>query len=284
MKQNIKLSKKNNENIIKNKFIEFFFKILYQLTFLETSSEQNNLDNFKDNITNVGKRINEEFKEIKKKVENEYSNVYEQLEFIKEDVISGITNETNLCKGEIKQEMKKFRVEQKIANQIEKLKKKLESIEISFYGFCNHQLSEIINLNSINEIRENIEINLGNNQNIRAEKLEKIFLTFLAIGTGLLTLISPVSLIYDLIFFGYPLYTLYKNNSKKIGDIFKGFKDKFEENKKRFLKLFDKKKEEIVGSITQFKEISKEKIIFLKNNNFKTKYNKFIIWIKSTNE
>ena len=40
----------------------------------------------------------------------------------------------------------------------------------------------------------------------------------------------------------------------------------------------------MIGSITQFKEISKEEIIFLQNNNFKTKYNQFIEWIKSTNE
>ncbi len=105
---------------------------------METSSEKNNLENFKNKLINVGNRINEEFKEIEKKVENEYSNVYEQLEFIKEDVISEIKNEKTLYYAEIKQEMKKLHVVQKIINQIEKLKKKLELIEISFYGFCNH--------------------------------------------------------------------------------------------------------------------------------------------------
>ncbi len=105
---------------------------------METSSEKKNLENFKNKIINVGNRINEEFKEIEKKVENEYSNVYEQLEFIKEDVISEIKNEKTLYYAEIKQEMKKLHVVQKIINQIEKLKKKLELIEISFYGFCNH--------------------------------------------------------------------------------------------------------------------------------------------------
>ena len=42
----------------------------------------------------------------------------------------------------------------------------------------------------------------------------------------------------------------------------------------------------MIGSITQFKEISKEEIIFLEKNNFKRKYDQFIEWIQSniTNE
>ncbi len=265
---------------MKTKFIEFFFKILYQLTFLETCSEKNNLENFKNNITNVANRINEEFKEIEKKVENEYSNIYEQLNFIKEDVISEITNEKNLCYGEIRQKMKEFRIEQKIVKQIEKLKKKLELIEISFYGFCNHQLSEIINLNSINEIKEDFKINFRGNQNIQLEKFKKGLITAISIGFGIFTFVS-VGFLNGLIILAFPLYNLYKKNSKRIGDIFKEFIMKFEESKERFLKSLDEKKKEIVDSITIFKEISKEEIIFLDKNNFKRKYDQFIEWIKS---
>ena len=299
-KKQINSSILNNKNNIFNKFNKYLFDLFLHLFFInEFCSEKGKINENKRDIEIKKKIIENEFRQIVQNINYKFLNKEKIIDEYKENAINTLISdeEEKLTKEQIYQRIKSSDIEVKINSLMEHLDDEIKKIQIDFYFFIIKEIADLLkDLDSFQNILENVSSSYntetGNGIFIYSSITGGVFLassfgasiatTSLGLTVGILGIVySVVGLLTALPVVGIIIYERNKSNKEKIGDYFEEIKKNMNKIKKEYIKRIEEKKNYFISKLENTNNISEKEIEFLKNNDFKEKFEKFLSKLKS---
>ena len=282
----INSSKKNNEILMKKKTSSYCFQLLYYLFYIDSLCEDiNKIDQLKFRINEKIQLLENKFKEYDIKVNSEFENLIENIKQIQSNINNKIHENKLINKiislksrEEIKQFLKKEKVENKIHELVKKLCTQLDSLKNEF---LKDNLSIITDVLDNSEKFENLLSGLITKFKIESyyKKTSKknTLAGALFIGGIIITTIPVLEVVGPIIaVIGELLFLFYNPDSLKVDDYFNDAIKSIQDYKKKYIKELKNISEHLINDLHNLEAYSKEEFEYLKNRNFHFEFNHLI--------
>ena len=283
----INFAKKNNDILLKKKTSSFYFRLLYYLFYIDSLClDINKINQLKIKINEKVLLIESKFKEYDNKVNSYLEDLLEKIKQIHTDINEKINKNgpkiinkiiATTSREEIKQLIKKEKVEDKIHELVDKFRIQLDLLKNEFLKY---------NLLIISDLLDN------------SEKFEKLFAGFLLkfqiesyykktskkntlaaalfVG-GLIISFIPILEIFGAIISGVgELLFFYNPDSFKADDYFNDAIKSIKDYKNKYIKQLRNIKDQFIHELHYLENYSKEEIEYLKNRDFHSNFNHLI--------
>lgn len=293
----IKLSHKNNKNNTSLRLDGFLINLLFKLFYYnELCFNEGNFDFNKKNIEIKKNIIEKEYNRIKEIINKKYLEKKIIIEDgFEKEAIEVLKEEKYHTVYEIKSRLIKLGYQEKLLKLFNLFyNNELKNIRLDFIYFCINEISDLLNVESLQNIISLVSTLFKEKDNTSLNKMGLISgvavsASALGIWAGTaggavyaLSIIGGFYAIIPFIAFGVTKYINWINdtNEFKVKDYFKRIKKEFEKIIKEFIKSIETKKNEFIEKLEKTNEISSEEIKALKEAKYLENFQNLIEELK----